>query len=145
MAHAVFKRILVPVDLTPRSAAALRIAVDLAAAFSADIDLLHVLPEAPEDVDAGSPTSFAARERLQAADAHARQVMEDLLATVKPVAVQRRLAYGSVPEEVVKLVTSARSDLVVLGANGSVGHEIAKAVIQGARCSVLLVGNSTVA
>lgn len=144
MPQAVFKRILVPVGLSPKRPAALTVAADLAAAFAADIDVLHVLPEAPEDLESGSGLAKDVQDRVRAADTHARQVMEEMLACVKPVPVQRRLAYGSVAEEVVRLAVSARSDLVVLEASGPTGQEIARAVIRGAHCSVLMVGEETV-
>jgi nucleotide-binding universal stress UspA family protein len=146
------KKILVPVDFSPGSQAALDLAVMMARTFGASIELFHVwqpppLVTAPLFVtmpqSTGGPMALEdiARETATAA-------LKDLVATVKGrgvSVVQAGVGIGSPAAEIVELAARGGFDLVVMGTHGRTGlahafiGSVAEKVVRRARCPVLTV------
>jgi nucleotide-binding universal stress UspA family protein len=118
------RRILVPVDFSPRSRVALRWAVDLAHATGASIDLLHVtsaLGRVQLALDAYLGRPFD----ITPADVVGR-VREDLSLVAESVphegvAVSLRLEAGSPAATIVRVATEEAVDLIVLCTRGRYG------------------------
>lgn len=131
--------ILVPIDGSAPSLAALEHALVLAEDYGATLTALRVLaptdaltPAAPEEV-AAEQAMDAAVERVRAAIGEARLV--------------RRVVVG---EPVTEIVNAAHdADLVVIGTHGRIGriHEllgsVAEGVVRNAPCPVLTVHDAT--
>jgi nucleotide-binding universal stress UspA family protein len=140
------KRILVPVDFSLRSRAALGYAVALARQTGAEIEVLHVVP-APSHltvaVDAylGLPLPHASSTMLS--DAQDRM---DALVTCLDhagVIVHQKIEEGDPAATIVQLATDDAHDLIVLGTHGRVGlaelilGSVAKRLITCAPCPVV--------
>ena len=139
-----FRKILVPVDFSPHSTFAVRLAADLARRGSGAVTLLHVfdpLPYAlPGDHDAFSTDQ---RQRLD------RQIQKSLAAaqrraeTAGAPRVQRQLLEGNPAVEIVRFASEGQFDLIVMGTHGRRGLQhallgsVAERVVQLAACPVL--------
>lgn len=125
--------ILVPLDGSTPSIAALDHAVALASDYGATIEVLHVLP-----ID--DPLNPAAREEIERAMDTAFEQAHDQLGD----RVLRRTVSGDPLQEIVEIAGEG-FDLIVIGTHGRVGrlHEllgsIAEGVIRNAPCPVLTV------
>src|SRR5687767_5329791 len=109
-------RILVPVDLTPASAAQVRIAAAIAAALTLPLLLTSVV----EPIR--SP--LAAKLHLGSIDHERRTRAEDALAALAtPVmskaSVESLVAFGDPAEEIAKLARERQAGLIVIGLHGS--------------------------
>jgi nucleotide-binding universal stress UspA family protein len=138
-----FKSLLVPIDFSETSLAALNYAVTLAEEFGAQIRLFHVLE---------SPGIFS---KGDAATAHYAEIMRKRLAQLAgdriggrvPVAVQVRI--GRAHKLICDTAQKLRCDLVVIGTHGFTGLKhlllgsTAERVIRHAPCSVLVVRKAT--
>jgi nucleotide-binding universal stress UspA family protein len=142
------RRILVPVDFSPCSRAALDYAVDLATVFSAEVEVLHVWepplylsPEMLVNVAGRPPISLS-----EFAQTAAGRQMDELLASVEKrgVRVHGRLAYG-VTTETILHSAAEDCDLVVMGTHGRTGFahlvlgSVAERVVRHAACPVLTI------
>ena len=117
MASAGLRRVLVPVDFSETSRAALTQAKWVAAWFGAQLDLLHVIP-------VQTSGDAAPRERIAPVCATKREDVQAQLirfATTAPgpdVAVVLYVCEGKPAAQIVALVQRLGSDLVVLGTQG---------------------------
>jgi nucleotide-binding universal stress UspA family protein len=133
-----FARILVPIDFSPPSEAALARGRELANTFSAALHLIHI---------AKNPFLRAAvgdRRSLEEAPLH---WLQDRLTD----ADRRRGAVAVVEQsdepahEILRYATSANIDLIVIGTHGRTGlarlalGSVAEAVVRAAPCPVLTV------
>jgi nucleotide-binding universal stress UspA family protein len=137
-----FKKILVPVDLTDRHQQALDAACQLAAHSAGEVTLLHVIEVIP-GLSMDEEKDFYKRlERI------ARKHLEPLNTRLKErgVSSQSEIRYGVRAQEVVKYAQEVRSDLIVLTAPrfdpdnlmagwGSLSHKLSLV----SPCPVLLV------
>lgn len=130
------QRIVVPVDGSPPSLAALEHAVVLAEDYDASIEVLHVV--APDD--ALTPVGRNEAERA----------IEDTLEHVEQSLahhVVRRTLVGDPLREILEAARGA--DLVVMGTHGRIGRlhailgSIAEGVVRNAPCPVLTVRDPT--
>jgi nucleotide-binding universal stress UspA family protein len=145
--HSTLKRILVPVDFSPCSQAAIDYAALLAERFGASIEVLHVWhpPRAAEDDDTPL-TRFA---QSDAGEAMTRFLAE-LEARGVPEA-RGRLERGAPAEAILDVACIDHCDLIVLGAHGKRGlshlitGSVAAKVVRGASCPVLTVHATTTA
>src|SRR5207244_1223753 len=97
-------RILVPIDFSPSSDAALDHALTLAAASGAELEVLHVWSPRENDIFADTPRGIAMEERLRAAEA------------MDATRVCGRLEFGDEPSLVIlRVLQGERFDLVVMG------------------------------
>jgi nucleotide-binding universal stress UspA family protein len=152
VAEPLFTKILVPVDFSPCSEEAFRIALTLAKTFQSDLLLLHVIDTSalrafnrlgllavPSDAQ-------AQKRRLRH---HARLNTRRLLdsETVKGVKITRVLAEGVPFVEIAKIVRVEKVNLVVLGSYGGRSDSVdkiffgstAERVVRTAGCPVLTV------
>jgi nucleotide-binding universal stress UspA family protein len=116
-----WRRILVPVDFSLRSPAALSFAVDLARQHAAEIELLHVVPAAGRlsvvfDAWSGRPMPHAPESVVL----DAREKLESLLSSVdhRAVTVHQKIDEGDPAATIVRLAAEDGADLIVLGARG---------------------------
>jgi nucleotide-binding universal stress UspA family protein len=144
------KRILVPVDFSAPSRAALWRARELAATLGASVEILHVL-------DLPTPRHIAAEgyvpvppEFVREMRRRAEERLEEWLATANVAAdVQRSLGQGRPADEIVDCARDRSVDLIVMGTHGrgGVSHvllgSVAEKVIRTAPCPVLTVRSAT--
>jgi nucleotide-binding universal stress UspA family protein len=137
-----YRRILVPTDLTDRTTKALEVASSIAAPGDAQITLLHVIETIPgSDFEELAP--FYRKLEQQASN----RINEILAQTTgKHVAIDTEIVYGKRAEEVLQFVRANDIDLVVLASHpvdpsqpyGGLGTMSYKLGIL-APCAVLLV------
>ena len=135
------QRILVPVDGSPPSLAALSQAVELADDLRASVDVLHVI--APDEFEVGSTTEVADVARatedrgMEAAVAAAKQRLGDRL--------KRRRMPGDPIRTILEVAAAERFDLIAMGTHGRVGRletlvgSVATGVTRNSPCPVLVV------
>lgn len=136
-----FRRILVPVDFTPRSLRAVRAAAKVAATTRAKTTLLHVI-ERIDDGESGAFESFY--RKLESA---AREKMKALLAPFgERLPVRAEILYGKPVGEILRFAQANRVDLIVMSSHklplrhsgeswGTVSYKVGIL----SRCPVLLV------
>ena len=133
-------RILVPIDFSPYSDAALALATSLARDGGGTLVLAHV-----EVI----PISAAGGEYLYAIPEPPTEELLDKLNHVVPpdshVMVERRLLSGDPADAIIRLAESENIDLIVMGTHGRRGlsrllmGSVAEAVVRAAPCPVLTV------
>ena len=132
------KRLLVPIDFSEHSDAALRHACELAVGFakSSEVHLVHIVPDAPDDP--GLLEGFRAElERLGDA-IEARTVSE--LETIKHVLP------GDPATVITQYARGKDIDLVIMGTHGRTGFShfalgsVAERVVRGSVCPVIVIG-----
>jgi len=152
MTESLFKKILVPIDFSPCSEEAFRVALTLAKTFEAELLLLHV-------IDTGTLATFNQMGLLAVpSDAsgqkrrlrhHARLNVRRLLESeaAKGMTVTRLILEGGPFVEIAKTARMEKVDLVVMGSyGGSAGNvdkiffgSTAEKVVRTAGCPVLTV------
>jgi nucleotide-binding universal stress UspA family protein len=108
-----FRKILVPVDFTPRSRRAVRVAARLAASSKAQTTLLHVI----ERVDADTPGALTGFYRKL--EKSARRQMEELLAefSKKGLDARAEVLYGGRVNEILRFSEESGTDLIVMSSH----------------------------
>jgi universal stress protein A len=109
----VFKKILVPTDLTNKSIKALDVAVNMLSADAGDVTLLHVIETIAEADDDEFKDFY---ERLRS---RARKKMEEMIRPYagKKRAIRSEVAYGKRAAEIVKYAARNDVDLIVLSSH----------------------------
>lgn len=139
------KRILVPMDFSSSSKAALQAAAELASRYDGELHVLHVIESA---VIPDSIARFLARKPIEerrtlASDSFAGDVLDP-----GPMAgreVVSAAVEGVAAQEIVRYAGEHEIDLVVLGSHGNTGlarillGSVAEAVVRSAPCPVLIV------
>jgi len=133
-------RILVPIDFSPYSDAALALATSLARDGDGTLVLAHV-----EVI----PLSAAGGEFMYAIPEPPTEELLDKLEHVVPpdshIPVERRLLAGDPADAIIRLAESENIDLIVMGTHGRRGlrrllmGSVAEAVVRAAPCPVLTV------
>ena len=132
------RRILVPVDFSTPSAAALSFAYSLASQLGASIDVLHVMD--PSD------TLLTPADKPAAGDpAAARALLHTFVAegTGDRVPIAERLESGDPRERIVAVAAADNIDMIVMGTHGRTGlsrllmGSVAEAVVRRAPCPVI--------
>jgi nucleotide-binding universal stress UspA family protein len=137
-------RILVPVDFSDTSRAALRYAAELGAEVGAQVDVLHVW-HPPEDV--GSKTALLV-EFARSDEGH--KMMEWLAGVEKDIQLEAhgRLVPGGeaeVPDAILQEVQAGDYDLVVMGTHAHQGFwrqllgGVTEEIVRRATCPVLTI------
>lgn len=119
------EKILVPIDFTPASDAALSYALKIADETGAEVEVLYVWR--PTAIFADSPEGVAMEQRLSAAELehHAARVCG-------------RLEFGEEADRVIlAILERERFDLVVMGADQQTRH-VAENVARTSPCKVVL-------
>lgn len=151
MAEVGFGRVLVPIDFSPCSEEAFRVALALARQFGSEVLLLHVVDtkalDALNALGLARPSEEAEqRRRLRhQARLNARRLLQD--AEAGGVKVRRLLAEGSPFVEIVRAARAEGAQLVVMGSYGGQTGNVekiffgstAEKVVRTAGCPVLCV------
>jgi universal stress protein A len=140
------RRILVPVDFSPRSHTALDYAFGLAALAGADVDVVHAVPgpgQVRSAVDAylGRPMPHASP--LEMALAH--ESLQDLIEIVdrRGIVPHLHVESGDAASAIVRAAVETPADLIVMGTRGHRGFgemllgSVAHKVITCAPCPVV--------
>jgi nucleotide-binding universal stress UspA family protein len=155
MANKLFSKILVPVDFSPCSEEAFRLACALAREFSSELILLHVVDtKSLETLNRmGLATPSEERRQKKRLSHQARLFARGLMAAAaaKGLPVQRVVKEGAPFVEIARLARAEKVNLVVMGSYG--GHaegvekiffgSTAEKVVRTAGCPVLTVPLST--
>lgn len=141
-----FKKILVPIDFSPHSDAAIDAALSLAKHYDASLTLVHVF----EPIALAMPEGSGFYASAQLADA-AREIdktlnqKRDAVSAKAGKAVEALQRSGSPPREIVDFAKSHSFDLIVVGTHGRTGvahmliGSVAERVVRSAPCAVLTV------
>lgn len=140
-------RILVPIDLSPTSRAALDYAAFLAHAFSATIHVVHVWRPPLPTLGYDAPILVASESVAAISRAHAS---EELVGYVRPLrergfVVTHHLEAGDTLDAIVKLASTGHYDLIVMATHGRIGmagllhRHVAEKIVRRAPCPVLTV------
>ncbi len=146
------QRILVGVDFSAESDAAIRTAIGFARAFDATITLLHVheLPTMMNGIVPGADSATDAHEMHDAAQAQLDELVSRLRASDPRaleggITIETEVEGGLAAQVILDRARSGKFDLVVVGTHGRSGLQrllvgsVAEAVIRGAPCPVLTV------
>lgn len=138
---AAIRSMLVPIDGSPPSAAALMHAVVLAERCNSKVDVLHV--EGPDEFEVGSTSPIASGARAEFDHAmtdaleHARNELGDR--------VSSKTLRGDPLRVIIEYAVAGQYDLIVIGTHGRVGRlrsllgSVAEGVVRNASCPVLTV------
>lgn len=142
----IFENILVPVDFSPTSSAAVQMAAKLSVHSQAKLTLVHVFQPLSYVLPGGY--LMPAPEELKALNTG----FESQLASMKKdaesagaTAVETKLIGGMPAMEIVELAQTGRFDLIVIGTHGRTGlphlllGSVAERVLRHATCPVLTV------
>jgi nucleotide-binding universal stress UspA family protein len=138
-----FRKILVPIDFSDHSSAALDVAIDLARTYGATLHLLHCYPIDPGAISPYGiviPEGFDRDVREAAGVQLARWA--DKAATAK-VPVEQHLSSMFPAESIARSADEIGADLIVMGTRGLSGlrhvllGSIAERVLRLAHCPVL--------
>jgi len=140
-----FRKILVPIDFSDHSSAALELAIDLARSYGATLQLLHCYPIDPGAI---SPYGIVIPEGFDrdVRDAAGRELGRWAdKATAAKVPVEEHLAASFPAEAIARAADELGADLIVMGTRGLSGlrhvllGSIAERVLRLAPCPVLTV------
>jgi nucleotide-binding universal stress UspA family protein len=136
-----FRKILVAVDSSQQSNAALAIAVDLAQRYQASLSLLHAFAHVSDLL--GSPQY---RHLLEARSVLGQQVLDSARRQVgDAVPVDTQLIEGPAAPAILRVAVEDRCDMIVMGSRGQgqlaglLLGSVSSAVAQQAECPVLIV------
>ncbi len=141
-----YAHILVAIDFTRHSDAALRRAVELARHHNAKLSLIHAMEQMIyqyADVETVIiPNNFFAEERALFEQAEAR--LSDMAKKLDLPCVQHKVLWGSPKSTVLSYAEAQNADLIVTGSHGRHGlarlmGSTASGIMHGARCDVLVV------
>jgi nucleotide-binding universal stress UspA family protein len=147
------RRILVPIDFSPASRAALERAAEWAEMFGAEIDVVHAIESLdclPERVELDLP-GLGRVPLSEAMGRRASEALDAFLADAKHAAARvraRRIKMGLPSSTIVELADREGYDLIVMGTHGRRGVErlllgsVAARVLRHAPCPVLTVTGS---
>jgi universal stress protein A len=141
-----FSKILVPIDFTPHSAAAVHRAIDVAGRYDAELLLLYVY----EPADYPLPDGYVVftPEQLDRVTTEIQKRLEAARKDAESAGARRvssRLTQGSPAQVILDLARDERFDLIVMGTHGRTGvgrwvlGSVAEKVVRGAPCPVLTV------
>src|SRR5262249_30884765 len=139
----VWRSILVPMDFSAPSEAALTYALRLAALGKAVIHICHVIP-VPHVLDAFYQHGFAQPQSVTHIKRRARERVKELVCAADTDIVSHiRFREGDATEGVLEEAMRLKPDLIVMGTHGWHGVKrfflgsVAEAVVRGAPCPVL--------
>ena len=143
------ERILVPTDMSDNSDQAVRKALDIAKQFGSEVFLLHVIQEPVQQCTVDYCISLELLNQLQAQMLEsARKGMRNQLGKfpgIDPDQIAMDIKTGTPYDEILKEADERGIDLIVISSLGSTGlakyliGSVARHVLLGAKCSVLLV------
>jgi nucleotide-binding universal stress UspA family protein len=141
------RRILVPTDFSEYALPAVRYAAELARKFSAELILLHVVPDTILALpDAVMPTPAPLAD-LEAMVASGKQGLANVIASEQLSDLQPRaeVRIGSPAAEIIAAANDLKADLICIGTHGRTGilrvllGSVAEMIVRQAPCPVLTV------
>lgn len=149
------ERILVPVDYSPCSRAALRAAVEVASRLGAELDVVHVWDRLDyvSNVVLTSPTPVSGRSMTRIIHENAQRDLDEFMATSElpgNTSLKSRLIPGDPASALVHELRRKEHDLVVVGTHGRTGlshlllGSIAEKLVRLSPVPVLTVPDETV-
>lgn len=146
------QRILVPVDFSDFSRAAVDAAIDLGRRFGATVDLLHVWEPPPLRPDLMVWAEADGETLWELARRNAGEQMRELCATLPAGSIRHtEIVPGNPAEVIVERARAEGYDLIVVGTHGRTGvshllvGSVAEKVVRLAACPVLTVRMSAAA
>jgi len=140
------KKILCPVDFSESSEHALRYALAFAAAYDAELEVMHVveMPFLPAYSTAGMPELNVPVERIQQ---QFREQLDQLVERYRTTyaKITGRTSVGTPFLEIIREARSGQFDLIVVGTHGRTGlrhmliGSVAEKLVRKAPCPVLTV------
>jgi universal stress protein A len=128
------RRILVPVDFSEPSRAALRFASALARSLGATLEVVHVIERSYESPSVASEAELA----------EVQSMLRDFAASIDAGVVDaQRVETGPVHQRILSIADARHFDLIVMGTAGRTGRprsmagSVAESVVRTARCPVL--------
>lgn len=137
--------ILLPLDLSEHSRAALPAAQSLATTFGARLHLLHVVEDVPLPPAYGIPPTASPSSPTNM-EAHAEQALDQVVPETEDLGIQTvtHLGAGIVVPEIVRVVEEQDIDLIVMSSHGRTGlarvlmGSVTEEVLRKAPCPVFV-------
>jgi nucleotide-binding universal stress UspA family protein len=140
---ALWQNILVPVDFSAPSEAALTYALKLASASGAQVHVCHVIPT-PHVLDALYEHGLTQSESVKRIEQKARQRIKEIAASLSDTSkIHIHFSEDEATAGVLAWETKLKPDLIVIGTHGRQGAKrffmgsVAEAVVRRASCPVL--------
>lgn len=140
-----FRRILLPVDFTAATSAAVEWAVAFATRFGSEIHLLHVVPASPPEPETADPTSVISLDAtLASANARLSEI-ETALRERGVAASSAALSHDDTVRAIVECYADGAFDLILMGLNnqGRSRSGVIARIRQNNDVSLLSVGRVT--
>jgi nucleotide-binding universal stress UspA family protein len=142
-----FKRVLCPVDFSEPSHVGLRTAVELAARFSAELLVVHVVPPVPIAVVPVAAPAFDVANYQSELTKSAEEGVKSMIKDHVPTGIHTRsmVLSGEPSREIAAIADTERADIIVMATHGESGWRrfmfgsVAEKVVRVARCPVLTV------
>jgi nucleotide-binding universal stress UspA family protein len=150
------RKILCPTDFSEPSFEALEVAVELASQFSAEIRLVHVVPEVPRPSWALTLEPEQAKCGLEVSEYEemlhmgAQQKLHELIGDRIPRTIPARaiVSDGEAATQILRAATDELADLIVIATQGKTGlshlifGSVTEKVVRLAACPVLTIHSS---
>jgi len=141
------KKILCPTDFSEPSYEALKAANDIAACFSAELILVHVVTPIPVIPIHDDPTSFNLPLYEKEMETSARKSLDQVAGEKIPGQINTRtlVIQGDPASQIVRLAVAENTDLIVIATHGLTGWRkfmfgsVTEKVIRLATCPVLSI------
>ncbi len=151
MPHESFKRILVPTDGSDNAGRAVKVAIDLAKRYEAEIMILHVI-QVPHNLLAASSRTASATildQYYRESGKEGQKIVDNALSIAKSQGATARGKVLDKPTSLVEGITNfavaEKVDLIVMGTRGLSGFKkllmgsVSSGVLSHTICSVLIV------
>ena len=142
-------KILVPIDFSPSSEAALKAAMGLAEQFHAEIYLLHAIPMLAITTGVEFPTTFyPAEEFLEGAREQAKRKLQEMVSVLSGVGIEANYSIevgNDVVESILMVMHREQTNLIVISTHGMSGWRpivfgsIAERIVKLVECPLLLL------
>lgn len=141
------KKILWPTDFSEPAEEGLNIALELAAQFSAEILLVHVIAPMPTMYGTAAPAGFHIPSVLEELQESARKSLEEIRQAKIPAEIKSRpfVVNGRPAHEIVRLAAQEKAEIIVIPTQGESGLQrfvfgsVAEKVVRLADCPVLTI------
>jgi nucleotide-binding universal stress UspA family protein len=141
------KKIIWPTDFSDPSYKALKAADELAAHFSAELLIVHVLSPIPVLPSPEATPSFNVALYLQEMEAAAKKSLDELIQSqvTNQQAVRTMVVEGHPADQIVRIAADEGADMIVIATHGRTGlhhlvfGSVAERVVRFAHCPVLTV------
>lgn len=141
------RKILWPTDFSEPADEGLKIALELATQFSAEILLVHVIAPMPSMYGAAAPTGFHIPTILEELQESVQKSLEKIRQAKIPAEIKCRtcVVNGKPAPEIVQLAAQEKADVIVISTHGESGWQrfvfgsVAEKVVSLADCPVLTI------